>query len=220
MKRIILFCLCYGCSFLAFGQNKMPQSETVLNQYQVGFNVSSLWKKILNRQSSNLFLTPSETITFKNQKNGRALRAGIGFNYQRNLGDENSNNNFNSITRNTVNLRLGYEKQKIVSERWLYYYGLDLKYINSVFKINSFSYDPKFQAIGIAPILGFQFRLTKRLFLQTEASVNFLYSTFSNMQSFFNFPFVLQPEDFFIEKGNGFSISTNIPNFITLAFEF
>jgi len=213
MKKLLAsIFLLVGFSLVLFSQEENNNNTLTSTNHQIGFNMGSLVKALTNKEDESIF---QETFSYKYLKNKSALRFGLGGQYQKEITDNNNNSQFD---QRSFSVRLGFEKQKHVSDKWQYYFGWDLKF-NAFNKNNpnSFSSRVKSKTFSVSPLLGFQFRLTPHLFLQSEASINFFYSEsdFTNLDDvFFPTPFENNSDS----KTRGVDIT--LPNILNLVVEF
>jgi len=91
--------------------------------------------------------------------------------------------------------RLGWEFTNEISKRWQVFYGLDFRYVNDYFRHDGVDEDDieyhngtlrKDENYGIAPLLGFRFKLNDRLSLTTEA--NYLFNWQYENETDFSLP--------------------------------
>ncbi len=218
MKKISSLIVLIFLSVFLWGQSNEETSTKDSVKYQIGTDLSPLYRNLLKTNSStNSFFNAPYVLTFKRMKNNRAFRFGIGTDIKREISNESQADTF---IQNSIRVRMGFEKQKKVSKRWQINTGVDLNFSssrrddsnNNTFNSNSKSY-------GISPLLGVQFQLTPHLFLQTEASFNLFYQTSYFESSFdiiFPNPFPSSNErDLKVFGGN-----ITIPNALLLVVEF
>lgn len=150
--------------------------------HQVSINATVFIKQFLTLSNNVTAINSPYFVTYKNLKNGKGFRAGIGGNF--NTRKDNPNNGITYSTSQTVavNLRVGVEKQERLNERWLFYYGLDALYNYNLSRTKSTSvggFPPKPNEIisdnesfsaGAGPVLGVEFKLGKRISLNTETT--------------------------------------------------
>lgn len=218
MKKLTLsIFFMIGFSLVLFSQEE--NNSAINTNHQIGFNIGSLVKALTNKDDLPMF---QETLTYKYIKNNSALRVGLGGVYQNIVSDDNFNSSSSSdIDQTILTIRIGYEKQKDVSKKWQYYYGSDLKFSNSDLKNeNAFSSNSrvKSKTFAVSPLLGFQFRLTPSVYLQTEASLDFYYSEFD----FTNLDDIFFPTTFDSQSNNSKEKGVNLtlPNILLLVVEF
>ena len=212
-KKIISFAFFVSFSIFMIGQSpdsSLEEDKSKTNFFQLGMNVGPLIKSLLNKGDLGENLSQG-TISFKNLKNNLAFRYGVSFSYQKQKNDGNSNGTSSFSTTGWI----GLERQKIVSKRWQYYVGGDIKYSYTSIDNNFFEDNTQFKTFTLAPLVGVQYRITPKLMLQTEASLNIFYSEANNI---FNFqPFPIDP--FFATKSNSVGVNISLPNILNLVFE-
>ncbi|MFK7774484.1 MAG: hypothetical protein AB8F94_20240 [Saprospiraceae bacterium] len=216
MKKLSsLICLIF-LSVIVWGQSDEVEKSSESFKYEIGTDISPLFKSLLKPKSISFFNTPY-VFTFKSIKNNQAFRFGIGGERKQEFSNDNSDD---KILQRSLRVRIGFEKHRKVSERWQINTGVDLKFSNFKFdnnNNNNFNNTSKF--FGVSPLLGIQFQLTPHLFLQTEASFNLYYqiSSFeSNFDIIFPSPFPgPAAQDFKIISGN-----ITIPNALLLVVQF
>lgn len=211
MKKLMLSVFfMIGFSFLVFSQEE--NITPIEKHHQFGLNVGSLVKSLSNKND-----VPSlqETFTYKYIKGNTALRTGLGLFIQKEIKDEFGDN----LDRISLALRLGFEKQKHISNKWQYYYGLDIKakgFIEDSFNFFDGEDVDMLKSFSLSPLLGFQFRLTPHLLLQTEASIDFYYSESNNR---FN-DLILPIEPIFANENKLKGVNVTLPNALYLVVEF
>ncbi len=160
-------------------------------QNQIGINATNFIKQFLSLNSASLGAPSSYDFNYKllvgwNSKSTllAGLRTGVGYT----TSSKNSNNITDGTSRNSDNnsfaWRIGAELQQKISKSWLVYYGVD--FVRTVSENNTQSvinngstFNPNLvtttstdnsKIIGWGPVIGVQFRVTKRICLATEAS--------------------------------------------------
>lgn len=146
--------------------------------------MSIFYKEFIGLGSSNINIISPYILSFKwlnPQKSG--FRSALGANISKR--NESVDRNSSKIVDNqSIDLRLGYEFNLFAEKRFRLYSGIDvvaglekMKIITNSQDFNGF--ELKFetirtiQTIGAGPVLGFQYNLTKRLNLFTEANFYF-----------------------------------------------
>ena len=218
MKKITSIIVLIFLSVVLWGQSNEKTSIDETIKYQIGTDLSSLYRNLLKPNSStNSFLNAPYVFIFKGMKNNRAFRFGIGADIKRAISDENRPD---TIIQNSIRVRMGFEKQKKVSKRWQINTGIDLKFSSTKMDdSNNNTFNSESQTYGISPLLGVQFQLTPHLFLQTEASFN-LYYQYNYFESNFDITF---PNPFPSSLGRDiktFGGNITIPNALLLVVEF
>ncbi len=204
---------------LSFGQLDLDSDTEKTKFYQIGLNVGPLWSNLINRDVRQpLFLFPildtKEVLSFKLRKNKTSLRLGFGVNYINQKVEDNT-----SIQRNFLG-RIGIEKQVDLTKKWQCFYGLDFKLKTGTVKESNDDDPYRWDGIGLSNFLGIQYRLTSRLILQTEASIQLSQTTIRNSNQFFIEPFPIFPIQTEGNKTTFKNLSLVIPNILYLAFEF
>jgi hypothetical protein len=187
MKKIILIlCLCATCAALP------AQDSTQATRYknEFGIDATGFLKQFvyLNGTQFPEYYTPVYYLTYRRHIGKCNLRAAIGglvfhqpFDSPYGTGDPNSYEHSNV----QVDARIGWEWTNELSRRWQVFYGADYRqgfihdkndapYWNGGY---AYGRETTFLSYGVAPLLGFRFRLTERLSLATEASFGFYLST-------------------------------------------
>ncbi len=218
MKKIWALTFLIFLSVILWGQSEEVENIDKSFTTQIGTDVSPLFRSLLRPNSNaNDLLNAPYVFILKSIKNSRAFRFGIGGDIRREISDDNSDD---KIIQNSLRIRMGFEKQKKVSERWHINTGIDLNFSASKFddSINN-NFNNQSKSYGVAPLLGIQFQLTPHLFLQTEASFNIFYRT-SSFESNFDiiFPGPFPPS--FSQGFTSFGGNITIPNALLLVVEF
>lgn len=143
-------------------------------KHELGFNTTLLIKQVLSFNPSNIPFSPY-MVTYKYTLGKQTnLRAGAGITVQKTSSTENDINKRHSKFY-SMDYRLGAEIQKMLTQRWKAYYGIDVVYMYNEtfteFQFNTFSSQTK--GYGIGPVAGIQCYLTKRLSLFTETTLYF-----------------------------------------------
>jgi len=205
--------------FIGLGSSVGQIDETKTKIYQVGLNVGPLWTNIIHHQEEQAPIAISsvfsvqEILSFKLIKNKIGLRLGLGGQYIKQKMEDNTD------IQSSILGRIGFEKQIEFTKRWECFYGLDLKLNLGKLKF-SFEENPyKWNRVGLSNFFGMQYRLTPRLILQTEMSLQFSQTTTRNSIQFFINPFPIEPTGVG-EKTVNRNIDIVLPNLLYLAFEF
>lgn len=169
-------------------------------RHQLGINATLFVKQYLTFNSSTVVNASPYLLTYKNINNGKGLRAGLGYNSS--SSNRNPNNGSPLVETNTMNVdfRIGYEWQHKLSRHWLYYVGVDAIYDYDLSRTKSSStsgFPPQTVEIttasegfgaGGGAVLGLEFRLGKRISLNTETTAYMRYSESRNSQNNPQFP--------------------------------
>lgn len=123
---------------------------------------------------------PTYQVTYRRLFNAGNIRFGVGGSY--NSEDFQKFYSVDSTIRtrmnNSFDARLGWEFKTELSKRWQVYYGVDFRTSYTYFKDDDIDFNASYasgvetntQVFGLAPLLGFRFKITPRLSLTTEAS--------------------------------------------------
>ncbi len=127
---------------------------------ELGINATGFLSSYLSF-NSGLIDPGAYILTYKSLKeNGKGFRLGFGVF----LDTANDDENF-------INLRIGYEKQNKINERWTYYWGFDFVANLSDFEGNELQDNT---GIGVGPVFGLQHHFSDKIGLSTESSFYFL----------------------------------------------
>jgi hypothetical protein len=165
-------------------------------RYEIGVNSTAFFKQFLNfnsvktaADSNNITETPYYFAAKMRAKKGY-WRLGIGV--ALNAKSESSGKLLDTkTTRNAdYQLRIGYEWQRIMTNKWLFYYGFD---VLGRYKEKAFIADSGFDivnlsettlATGVAPMAGIRFQIWRNIALSTETALRYRYSSFKEKSSF------------------------------------
>lgn len=149
--------------------------------YELGLNVSEFIKTFIVPNNNNNLGANATTylLSFKSIfKCGAAVRFGLGGRISDKDTQSDSFTGTLNVKNNQVNTRLGFEWQFNLGRRWNTYAGADIIYSNGKQSSETFSTPPnKFitsstvRAFGGGPVVGIQFRISKRISLLTEAAL-------------------------------------------------
>jgi hypothetical protein len=174
MKRLIfVFLICSGTSELYAQDNEDPNLEG----HYLGLQVNELVRQILSFNSSGI---PSNPYFF-NYSYVNDFGEGVNVSFAYTLDKINSSDNFgNDITSNINNVffRIGYEKRKVLSKRFIYGLGIDLiaeSQNNKTFSENNFGSGSttsknKISGWGLGPRVSFYYKVSNRILIGTEAN--------------------------------------------------
>ncbi len=164
-------------------------------RYEVGVNGSAFFKQFLNFSgrttvdSNNITETPYYLTAKMRLKRGY-WRLGLGAS----LNARNESSGKLADTKTTRNsdfqLRLGYEWQRDINNKWTFYYGIDLL---GRYKDKALVADSGFDIVtlgettwgtGAAPMAGIRYQIWRNIALSTETAVRYRYSAFQEKTSF------------------------------------
>jgi hypothetical protein len=135
----------------------------------------------------------------QNKKNNGAWRLGIGF--MQNVADSTLPVKpwAYMIYRLKTNLSIGYEWQKNISPKFLFYYGADIKValdyekksgtrngwiVNGVLNYESGFIEKTDIIYSINPFLGFRYQASRRFYIATEVSINGFVNDYKHIERF------------------------------------
>ena len=192
--RKIFFILLTTFVLPTFGQDTTKHLKVYHNEF--GIDATGFIKQFLNFNQSQFggnYYQPTYYLTYR-----RLLKCG---NIRFAIGGDLANAEAlpvppDSVTTRSssysLDARLGWEFFINLHKRWQVFYGVDFRPSYSYSKndgaFNNGGYangtENKTQIYGIAPLLGFRFKLTDRLSLTTEASYSINFSTYEGRRYF------------------------------------
>jgi hypothetical protein len=183
MKKLTLALLFAACVLSVSAQD----STKKVFRNEFGIDVTGLLKEFLNFNNNSFGSTdyqPVYYLSYRYHLHHANLRAGLGgmFSVKEFPSYYNDTDIYDRSSMN-LSLRLGYEWTSRLSRRWQAYYGVDFRTSftheknDSQFSSGGYSNgnESSSQQYGLAPLLGFRFRLNPRLSICTEASFAFYY---------------------------------------------
>lgn len=184
MKKTILLTLVFATTFL------YSQSDSIYKKYrhELGADITGLLEQFFNLNYSNgMYYTPpvpTYLVTYRYYIKKSNIRFGVGGNYNKSSVPGYTINGQEKTFYNTSNqfsFRLGYEFVNELSKKWQAFYGLDFRpsfanttnetWFSNVGYLNG--YINKTTTYGLAPLLGFRFRINNRVSLTTETSFTY-----------------------------------------------
>ena len=186
MKKLFLILILASTVQITFGQDYSYENENERpNRNEFGIDATAFIKQFLNFSSGQFpdYYYSTYYLTYRRHFSFGNIRSGIGFDYSdydipAAFVDDSNKYHYNSYS---LNSRIGWEFTDNINTRWQIFYGMDFRPVLSYIK-NDAQYwnggyangsESKSQTFGIAPILGFRFRLANRLSISTEASFSF-----------------------------------------------
>jgi hypothetical protein len=160
-------------------QDSLKKPNVYHNEF--GVDVTSFFRQFINQGQTPTYYTPNYYLTYRRYLKTGNIRFAIG-------GDFDSHNLYNpyssgdsiklSYNASSFDIRLGWEFCSELSKHWQVFYGADLRssfqhvkndapYFNNGY---ANGIETKDQIYGLAPLLGFRFRITNRLSISTETS--------------------------------------------------
>lgn len=190
MKKVILFIAFISVLNVSFSQVKKDSAKVYHNEF--GVDVTSFLMLYLPL-GQNDFYSPSYYLTYRRKFESGNIRSGLGGDFSnQNVGNTNYPNDSNKYNRfgYGVDFRIGWEFVNEISKRWQVYYGLDTKISYQHYKndlnyfSNGYAYgsETNYNTFGISPVLGFRFKLNKRLSLTTETNLSINWSKSSRRE--------------------------------------
>lgn len=210
------------------------QDSTQTKRYrnEFGIDATGFLKQFLYLNGTQFpeYYTPAYYLTYRHHFGKCNLRAAVGGFFEHQPLASPFSGDANSYERATVlvSARIGWEWTNELSRRWQVFYGADYRqgythekndapYWNGGYANGRESTNLTY---GVAPLLGFRFRITERLSLATEASFGFY--MFSNESRKYYIPVTSQfapVPDEITPKRTGFYTSFAQPLSIFITFD-
>lgn len=182
MKKSILILLLSSGVIITRAQESSTNEKNYKNEF--GIDVTGFVKQFINYNSNSTYYSPTYYLSYRRYFKSGNIRFAIGGNYLK--GDNNTGINDQNQYKNisySFNARIGWEFVNEISKRWQVFYGLDFRpeysytkndmvYQNAGYANGS---EIKSEIYGLAPLLGFRFKLTNRLSLLTESNFSINY---------------------------------------------
>jgi hypothetical protein len=180
MKKALLTILTTVIIMTAFAQDTTKKVKVYHNEF--GIDATSFIKQFFDFNTSAFGneYTPTYYLTYRRHFKYGNIRFAIGGSFSNyNQPDEyTGDTNKYYYHSYSVNARIGWEFINELSKYWQVFYGIDFcpsysyikndgQYFNAGY---ANGYEDKSQIYGVAPLLGFRFRLSKRLSISTETS--------------------------------------------------
>lgn len=168
MKNILTLLLLF--SGLQLAAQTSPATDT-LNR-QIGINATNFLGQIFRFTPTNSFNNPVYYIATRKKKGKGYARFGAG-------GELLLQGTGGGTTTNIIlNLRFGKDKAVDFGKRWQAYYGYDFKTNIAFSSFGSSTTNSTQVALGIAPVVGLQFKINSRLSVSSESAYNFFLTLF------------------------------------------
>jgi hypothetical protein len=174
MRKIYLSFMFFFLSLITYGQNSRKPNNDVFRKYELGVNATSFLSNIfsLNNDTESIRYALT-TRYFLNRNTGIRFSAGGDFNQ--------TAQDFGSTTSEyAYNGRLGIEYGKPISNKFHFYFGLDIfgqsEFSESTTNIgfDDIKVSTRIRNLGLGPALRLEYHLTDRIVLMTEG---FLYGS-------------------------------------------
>lgn len=182
MNRKKILVALYGLIFIA--HNVLSQNDTVsMPKNEFGIDVTGTIRFFMKFQNSSDYIyTPKYYLTYRRYLNHGNIRFGIGGDVSdlEITGMVGDSNIYHRVSNN-VDTRFGWEFKSDLSKRWQVFYGLDFRFLigkqrDEVAFFNggyAVGFENHSTTYGVAPVLGFRYKINNRISLLTEASFSF-----------------------------------------------
>jgi hypothetical protein len=223
---------------ISLGSLSQPAYDSLPKRYrhELGADITGLIKQFMmynnNGQLSSNPYVPIYYVTYRYHFKKANIRFGIGGEYsQSSVPGYAINGQEKTFTRtfSGFSARIGYERTSELSKRWQAFYGIDFRpTISKDHNQAQFSnagyingYITESTTYGLAPLLGFRFRLTSRVSLTTELSFTAYYGESSRQSTYISQDDRLYPPIPDGQKMISKTISASFsqPTFLTLAVD-
>ncbi|WP_462253955.1 hypothetical protein [Ekhidna sp.] len=178
MKKSAFFVMTMLITCMTYGQEE-DLNTAELKGHFLGLQVNELVRQIFSLGSTT---APSNPYFFNynyTSATGKGFAASFAYSKDKFSNDDN----FNTLTTNIDNIsfRIGYEKKNLLSKRFVYSIGIDFlveSQKNETENEDNFSSQTikttnKTSGWGLGPRLNFQYRITSRVLIGTEANYYF-----------------------------------------------
>ena len=191
MKKLLLSLIFATLFFISYSQELIDSTPTKVYHNEFGIDMTGFIKQFLQANQVNdpfggsypvIYYDPFYYLTYRRHFKKSNLRFAIGgdFSKEEVLLDEVDESEKYYDQTASINLRLGWEFFNDIGKRWQAYYGLDFRAQFIHIKNDDWSSSSsggyargrefKTKTFGIAPLIGFRFKLTDRLSISTEAT--------------------------------------------------
>ena len=212
-----------GIFGLFFTLSAALQGQITENRHQIGVNGTQFFKQFIARDSGAFRENNPYLLTYRYHGKRFNYRVGLGGGYGFS-DDDNGENQFKREVRNyDYAFRFGVDKTRALSKRFYLYYGVDFFSKVSSRESSTFPYGSQFvqktvvsqyqRSTGLSGVLTFEFRITEKMTLFTEAGLN--WSKHSNWDAVENPDF---PDSSVSNSSDGGSMSYTVP--LSLFFSF
>lgn len=178
MKRAFFLAMIMIIATVSYSQ----ESEEVTNDLEghfLGVQVNELVRQIFSLGNTNIPANPY----FFNYTYTSSTGSGVSASFAYTKNQVSNDNNFNTLTTNIDNIafRIGYEKKKTLSKRFIYSLGVDFlveSQKNVTENEDNFSSQlitttSKVSGWGMGPRLNFYYKVTDKILIGTEANYYF-----------------------------------------------
>lgn len=167
-------------SMVVLALNTHAQEQQEFQKHQFSINATSFTKNFLSFNSNSAPEQPYQFMYRYMKENGTALRVQMGLNFFKSTVKEDDD--VSEISFSNTSLAVGLEKRNAISNRWLYYFGVqglfdyELQLIeNSSGSLQSSSKDVSYH-VGLGGVVGVQFNINNRISLGTEGGLPIMYT--------------------------------------------
>lgn len=185
MKKTYLTILMAVIFFAAFAQENTDQVKVYKNEF--GIDATGFLKQIINFDPTQSYpdYSPNYYLTYRRHFKSGNIRFAVGGSFSNISTPSDLATGPKYFYDNTYSFcsRIGWEFFNDLSKHWQVFYGLDFipsfyhqktdkDYTSGGYAKGS---ENKNQGYGIAPVLGFKFKLTNRLSIMTEINYSLVY---------------------------------------------
>ena len=175
MKRYFILII----SLVSFGTTQAQDSPIEqTNHHEIGVDATPFITQIL---SGNYYSSTPYYLNYRYHFTHWALRAGIGGTMTNEDATTNDTTKQNYKT-SYITYKIGIEHKSNFMKRWQSFYGIDLKSSINDYRVNSdytstqkYTQENKETRYGVAPFLGFRFKVNSRISVTTETSFLFYF---------------------------------------------
>lgn len=184
MKKSKLLLLIILSNFQILAQHLSSQNDSA-GKYknEFGLDITGTIRFFTKLQSSSdYFYVPTYYLTYRRYMDKGNIRFGMGGEaITQELPSPYNDSTVYKSNSSSLDSRFGWEFKSDLSKRWQAHYGLDFRFSmgNEKNEANYFNggyangYESHFSILGLAPVLGFRFKLNERISLLTEANLSF-----------------------------------------------
>lgn len=177
-------------------ENSLSQSDTSSkHKNEFGLDVTGTIRFFTKFQNtSDYSYTPTYYLTYRRYFEKGNIRFGIGGGASsQEIPSPFGDSTIYKDNSSSLDTRIGWEFKSELSKRWQVYYGLDFRFSfggrknEAAFFNGGYAYgaESHFRTFGVAPVLGFRFRINDRISLLTEASFSLNASKYYKNRNFY-----------------------------------
>ncbi len=177
MRPTLLLLFACIITVSAFGQEERKEYKN-----EFGLDATGFIRSILNFNIDPTFqmpYAPTYYLSYRRKFKPGNIRFAIGGSYGReDVPSVHSDTTMFQRNHSAINIRLGWEFTTELSKRWQAYYGLDLRatFTHSYNEVQFYNAgyangrENRNEILGVAPLLGFRFRINDRISILAEGS--------------------------------------------------